>query len=697
MAGRFPLEKTRNIGIMAHIDAGKTTLTERILFYTGKLHRLGEVDDGAATMDWMEQERERGITITSAATTCFWGDHRVNIIDTPGHVDFTVEVERSLRVLDGAVALFCAVGGVEPQSETVWKQAERYKVPRIAFINKMDRVGADFDGAVGELRTRLGARALPVMLPIGSAETFEGLVDIVDRKALYFDVATQGLEFEERDVPEAYRERVETERDRLVEQAAEHDEKILEQFLDERDVSARDLRRGLRAGVLKSAVIPVFCGSALKNTGAQQLLDGVVDYLPAPCDLPSISGDDPRKPGKRTARHGKDDEPFSALAFKIAVDPYVGRLTYVRVYSGTLPRGGQVYNATRGAKEKITRILLMHANKREEMDAVYSGDIVGVVGLKKTSTGDTLCDESKPILLESMAFPEPVISVAIEPKSVADEEKLEDALQKLASEDPTFQVKTDPDTGQRIISGMGELHLEILVDRMMREFTVRANVGKPQVAFRESLQGEAEALGQFVRQMGGHGQFAKVNLKLEPLKRGQGFRFENRVTADEIPSEFFPAIEEGVRQSLDNGVLAGYPTSDVKAVLLGGEAHETDSTDVAFKMAAADAFRQAVAKAGPILLEPVMEVEVVVPQDYIGDVIGDLNARRGRVLAQRPRAEARVVEAAVPLMEMFGYATGLRSLSQGRATYTMQFSTYSKVPQSITDQILVRRGRRVPS
>ncbi len=695
MPRKFPVERTRNSGIMAHIDAGKTTLTERILYYTGKVHRLGEVDDGAATMDWMEQEKERGITITSAATTCYWRNNRINIIDTPGHVDFTVEVERSLRVLDGAVALFCAVAGVEPQSETVWHQADRYKVPRIAFVNKMDRVGADFEGTVSEMRSRLGAQAMPVMLPIGSAETFEGIIDIINRKALYFDASTQGLKFEEKDLPDGYEEEVEEHRIRLVEQAAEHDEETLEHFLEERDVSSRDLRRGLRAAVLKSEIIPVFCGSALKNTGVQQLLDGVVDYLPAPGDLRSTTGEDPRKPGKRTVRHGKDDEPFSALAFKIVVDPYVGRLTYVRVYSGTLNRGGQVYNASRGVKEKIGRILLMHANKREELEAVYSGEIVGMVGLRKTGTGDTLCDETKPIILESMDFPEPVISVAIEPKSVADEQKMEEALAKLASEDPTFKVHTDAETGQRIISGMGELHLEILVDRMMREFAVRANVGKPQVAFRESIGGEAEALGQFIRQMGGHGQFAKVVLRVKPLERGAGFQFEDRVSGDLVPSEFHPAVEEGVRQSLENGILAGYPMGDIKVIFVGGEFHETDSTDVAYKMAAADAFRRAVNEAGPVLVEPIMDVEVVVPQDHVGDVIGDLNARRGRIMAQRQRGDARVVEASVPLMEMFGYATVIRSLSQGRATHTMQFSTYSKVPRGITDQILVRRGRRV--
>jgi len=696
MAARYPLDKTRNIGIMAHIDAGKTTLTERILYYTGRVHRLGEVDDGAATMDWMELEKERGITITSAATTCFWKDHRVSIIDTPGHVDFTVEVERSLRVLDGAVALFCAVGGVEPQSETVWNQAERYRVPRIAFVNKMDRVGADFDRVIEEMRTRLGANAVAVTLPMGSAETFEGIIDLIDRRAVYFEQSSFGLKFEERDVPDEHRERVESGRSKLVEQAAEGDEEVLEKFLEGRDVDARELRRGLRARVLKSEVVPVFCGSALRNTGVQRLLDGVVDFLPAPSDLPAISGDVPGKPGKRTARHGKDDEPFAALAFKLAVDSYVGRLTYIRVYSGTLQKGKQVYNATRGVREKIGRILLMHANKREDLEAVHAGDIVGVVGLKKTGTGDTLCDEAKPILLESMRFPAPVISVAIEPRSVADEDKLEDSMAKLASEDPTFQVRTDPETGQRIISGMGELHLEILVDRMLREFGVRANVGKPQVAFRETIGGTAEVEGKFIRQTGGHGQFAKVRLKLEPLERGAGFAFENRASADQVPGEFVPATEEGIRQSMESGVLAGYPMSDIRATILGGAWHEVDSSDVAFKMAAGDAFRQAVVSAGPILLEPLMEVEVVVPEVYLGDVIGDLNARRGRILASSQRADARVVEAAVPLMEMFGYATALRSLTQGRAVYTMQFSTYSKVPQGITDQILVRRGRRVP-
>ncbi|MBO8169385.1 MAG: elongation factor G [Thermoanaerobacteraceae bacterium] len=691
MARQVSLEKTRNIGIMAHIDAGKTTTTERILFYTGKVHKIGEVHDGAATMDWMVQEQERGITITSAATTCFWKGHRINIIDTPGHVDFTVEVERSLRVLDGAVAIFCSVGGVEPQSETVWRQADKYGVPRIAFINKMDRVGADFFRVIEMMRERLGANPVPVQLPIGSEDEFKGVVDLIREKAIIY-VDDLGTRSDETDIPEDMKDLVAEYREKLLEAVAEIDEELMMKYLEGEEITAEEIKKAIRKATLSVEMIPVLCGSAFKNKGVQPLLDAVVDYLPAPTDIPPIKGINPDTDDE-DERKASDDEPFSALAFKVATDPYVGKLTFFRVYSGTLKSGSYVYNSTTGKKERIGRILLMHANHREEVDEVYTGDIAGAVGLKQTTTGDTLCDEKHKIILESMQFPEPVISVAIEPKTKADQEKMSVALQKLAEEDPTFRVHTDEETGQTIISGMGELHLEIIADRLLREFKVDANVGKPQVAYKETIRQAVDAEGKFVRQSGGRGQYGHVKIKFEPLEPGSGFEFEDKIVGGVVPKEYIPAVEAGLREAMENGVLAGYPVVDIKATLYDGSYHEVDSSEMAFKIAASMAFKDGAKKAKPVLLEPMMKVEVVVPEEYMGDVMGDISARRGKVEGMEPRGGgAQVIRGYVPLAEMFGYATDLRSRTQGRGTYVMQFDHYAEVPQNIAEKIIEKRN-----
>ncbi|HKZ22341.1 MAG TPA: elongation factor G [candidate division Zixibacteria bacterium] len=689
MPRRYGLDKIRNIGIMAHIDAGKTTTTERILYYTGKTHRIGEVDEGAATMDWMEQEKERGITITSAATTCYWRDTQINIIDTPGHVDFTAEVERSLRVLDGAVALFCSVGGVEPQSETVWRQADKYQVPRIAFVNKMDRVGADFENALWMMRTRLAANAVAIQLPLGSGETFTGIIDLITMTAWTFHQNTQGATFEEFPIPKSMLEEARKKKEILLESISDYDDRLLEKFLNDQEIHKEEIMTALRKAVLDVKIIPVLCGASFKNIGVQRLLDAIVDYLPSPLDLPVIKGTDPET-GQPLKRKPSDSEPLTALAFKIMSDPYVGKLTYLRIYSGVLKSGVYVLNANTGEKERVGRILEMHANKREEIDDAYTGDICAVVGLKKTSTGHTLCDPNHPIILEKMTFPEPVISVAIEPKTKADQDKLFEALQKLSDEDPTFKVRSDEETGQTIISGMGELHLEILVDRMMREFSVKANVGKPQVAYKETITATAEAEGKFIRQTGGRGQYGHVRIRVEPLPASSGFIFENKIIGGAIPREYIPAVEKGIKDALGNGVIAGYPLIDIKALLLDGSYHEVDSSEIAFKIAGSMALQEAVKRARPKILEPVMEVEVVVPEEYLGDVIGDLNARRGRILGIVPRVDAQVIAARVPLSDMFGYATKIRSISQGRALFTMQFHSYEEVPQQISEGIVAK-------
>ena len=671
---------------MAHIDAGKTTTTERILFYTGRLHRMGEVHEGAATMDWMEQEQERGITITSAATTAYWrrneSEYRINIIDTPGHVDFTAEVERSLRVLDGAIAVFCAVGGVEPQSETVWRQADRYGVPRIAFVNKMDRTGADFENVIGMMRERLGANAFAVQYPLGEADLFTGVIDIVAMKAFVWDDEL-GATIVEVGIPDSLREKVESLRHDLVEAAVEHDDPLLERYLLGEELGEDDVRQAIRAATTSGTLFPVFCGSAFKNKGIQRLLDGVIDYLPSPLDVPAIEGRPPYGDGARQTREASDDAPFSALAFKIMTDSYVGRLTYLRVYSGSLPRGSRVLNATQGRKERAGRLLQMHANKREEREEVFAGDIVAVIGLKNVRTGDTICVPDDPIILEAMSFPEPVIAVAIEPKTKADQDKLGTGLAKLAEEDPTFRVHTDPETGQTIISGMGELHLEIIVDRLRREFSVSANIGRPQVAFRETIRKPAfKVVGRFVRQTGGRGQFGHVVIDLEPGEQGSGFVFEDRIKGGVVPREYIPAVELGLRDALGSGVVEGYPVVDVKAALTDGSYHDVDSSEMAFRIAGSMAMKAALKKAGPVLLEPVMDVEIVTPSEYMGDLIGDLSARRGRVGGMTDRGDAQVIGASVPLGEMFGYSTRLRSLSQGRAVYTMQFSHYEEAARS---------------
>ena len=671
---------------MAHIDAGKTTTTERILFYTGRLHRMGEVHEGAATMDWMEQERERGITITSAATTAYWrrndSEYRINIIDTPGHVDFTAEVERSLRVLDGAIAVFCAVGGVEPQSETVWRQADRYSVPRIAFVNKMDRTGANFENVIDMMRERLGANAFAVQYPLGEADLFTGIIDIVAMRA-YVWADELGSTITEVGIPDSLREKVETLRHELVEAAVEHHDGLLEKYLTGEDLTEDDVRLAIRAATVSGTLFPVFCGSAFKNKGVQRLLDGVIDYLPSPLDVPAIEGRPPYGDGDRQIREPSDDAALSALAFKIMSDPFVGRLTYLRVYSGTLTRGSRVLNATQGRKERAGRILQMHANKREERDEVYAGDIAAVIGLKNVRTGDTICDPAHPIILEAMDFPEPVISVAIEPRTKADQDKLATGLGKLAEEDPTFRVHTDPETGQTIISGMGELHLEIIVDRLRREFSVSANIGRPQVAYRETIRkAAAKVEGRFVRQTGGRGQFGHVVINVEPGKAGSGFVFEDRIKGGTVPREYIPAVERGMREATNSGVVEGYPVVDIKVALIDGSYHDVDSSEIAFKIAGSMALTAALRRADPVLLEPVMDVEVVTPTEYMGDLIGDLSSRRGKVGGMTDRGDAQVIGASVPLGEMFGYSTALRSLSQGRAVYTMQFSHYAEVARA---------------
>jgi elongation factor G len=693
MARTTALDKIRNIGIMAHIDAGKTTTTERILYYTGRTYKLGEVHEGTATMDWMEQEQERGITITSAATFCQWkrfGEvYQINIIDTPGHVDFTVEVERSLRVLDGAVTLLDAVSGVEPQTETVWRQADRYRVPRIVFVNKMDRVGADFDRSVAMIRERLGARAVPVQYPLGSGELFTGLIDIIEQVEVVYDEASLGSRWVEGPIPEAFREKVARLRHELIEAVVEYDDELLHKYLEEHELTNAEIRRCVRRATIAGAVVPVFCGAAFKNKGVQRLLDGIVDYLPSPVDIPAVKGHLPHHDQTVIERKASDDEPFSALAFKIAADPYVGKLTFFRVYSGVLQSGSYVYNSTKGRKERIGRLLQMHANKREEISEVRAGDIAAAIGLRDTRTGDTLCDEDHPIILETMRFPEPVISVAIEPKTKADQDKLGLALQKLAEEDPTFHVRQDPETGQTIISGMGELHLEIIVDRMRREFKVEANVGRPQVAYRETVRERVEEVeGKFIRQTGGRGQYGHVVINLEPTPAGQGFVFEDMIVGGVVPREYIGAVEEGVKEALENGVLAGYPMVDVKVELVDGSYHEVDSSEMAFKIAGSLAFKEAARRAKPVLLEPIMDIEVVTPTEYMGEVIGDLNSRRGKVGGMTQRGEAQVIAASVPLAEMFGYSTVLRSLTQGRAVYTMQFSHYAEVPKAKAEEIV---------
>ncbi|MGB1840875.1 MAG: elongation factor G [Longimicrobiales bacterium] len=693
-----PLPLLRNIGIMAHIDAGKTTTTERVLFYTGRVHRVGEVHDGAATMDWMEQEQERGITITSAATTAHWTrfgtEHRINIIDTPGHVDFTAEVERSLRVLDGAVAVFCAVGGVEPQSETVWRQADRYGVPRIAFVNKMDRIGADFMNVVGMMKDRLGANAHPVQYPLGEGELFTGMVDIIERKAIIFE-DEMGSKVSEGPVPDGLKDTIEDLRNTLLEAAVEHDDELIEKYFAGDELTDEEFRHAIRTATIKGVIFPVFCGSAFKNKGVQALLDGVIDFLPSPVDVPAIQGHLPQHDETFEERPADDDAPFSALAFKIATDPYVGKLTFFRVYSGSLPSGSYVLNATKDKRERVGRILQMHANKRDELDEVYAGDIAAAIGLKDVKTGDTLSIESDPIILEAMNFPEPVIAVAIEPKTKADQDKLTNGLVKLADEDPTFRVQTDPETNQVIISGMGELHLEIIVDRLKREFGVEANIGRPQVAYRETIRNRAEKVeAKFVRQTGGRGQYGHVVINIEPSEPGSGFVFEDRIVGGAIPREYISSVEAGLKDALDSGILAGYPVIDVKIELIDGSYHDVDSSEMAFKIAGSMAMKEGLKKAKAVLLEPIMDVEVVTPAEYMGDIIGDLSSRRGRVGGMTDRAGARVIGASVPLGEMFGYSTTLRSLSQGRAVYTMQFAQYEEVPKSTAEEIMAASGKK---
>ena len=689
MSRVVPLEKVRNIGIMAHIDAGKTTTTERVLYYTGINYKLGEVHEGTATMDWMPQEQERGITITSAATTCFWRDHRINIIDTPGHVDFTAEVERSLRVLDGAVAIFCAVGGVEPQSETVWRQADRYRVPRVAFVNKMDRVGSNFAGVVDQIRGKLRANPVPVQMPLGSEESFAGVIDLVRLKAYRYQDENLGSTFDEEEIPVSYQAEVEEYRERLLEAVAETSEELLDRYLGEGTLDEGQVRRGLRIGTLAGSMVPVLCGSAFKNKGVQQLLDAVVDYLPSPLDVPPIEGHAPDST-EFDVRRADDSEPLAALAFKIMTDPFVGQLAFVRLYSGHLASGMSVLNSISGKRERIGRLLKMHANKREEISEVFAGDICAAVGLRNVNTGETICDPDRPIVLEAMHFPEPVISVAIEPKTKADQDKLGAALGKLVHEDPTFRVETDEETGQTIISGMGELHLEIIVDRLMREFKIGANVGRPQVAYRETLTSEARGEGRFVRQSGGRGQYGHAKIRVWPLTDGSDFEFLNEITQGVIPREFIRPTEIGIREAMERGVLAGYPLLGVGVALYDGSFHEVDSSEIAFKVAGSLAFQDAAKRAKPVLLEPIMEIEAVTPEEYMGDVIGDLNRRRGRVLSMEPRAGFHVVTVHVPLAEMFGYATDLRSVTQGRATYTMQFDHYDEVPRQLAEQIVAR-------
>jgi elongation factor G len=674
---------------MAHIDAGKTTTTERILYYTGVTYKIGEVHEGTAVMDWMVQEQERGITITSAATTCFWRDHRVNIIDTPGHVDFTIEVERSLRVLDGAVAVFDSVAGVEPQSETVWRQANKYEVPRIAFMNKMDRMGADFYMAVNSMVDRLGARPVPVQLPIGAEDNFRGPIDLVTMKALYYDDETLGAKFVEGDIPDQLMPQAREYREKMIEAISDVDEKIMEKYLSGGEISETEIRAALRKGTVEMKFTPILCGTAFKNKGVQQLLDAIVDYLPSPLDIPAVVGKEPDS-GADVLRKADDKEPFSAFAFKVMTDPFVGQLTFLRVYSGVMAAGSYVYNSTKGTKERVGRLLKMHANKREDIKEVSAGDIAAAVGLKSTLTGDTLCDDKKPVILEAMEFPEPVISVAIEPKTKADQEKLGQSLGKLMQEDPSFRVTTNEETGQTIISGMGELHLEIIVDRLLREFKVGANVGKPQVAFRETIKTPSKAEGKFVRQSGGRGQYGHVYLELEPLEPGKGYEFVSKVVGGSVPREYWSAVDKGIKEALDGGILAGYPVVDVRATLYDGSYHEVDSSEMAFKIAGSMGFKEAAKKAKPVILEPIMNVEVVTPEEYMGDVIGDLNSRRGKIQQMEKRGKAQVIKSQVPLAEMFGYATDLRSKTQGRATYTMQLANYDEVPKSIAETIIAK-------
>ena len=688
MSRLSPLDKYRNIGIMAHIDAGKTTTTERILYYTGVSHKIGEVHEGTATMDWMEQEQERGITITSAATTCAWRDHRINIIDTPGHVDFTIEVERSLRVLDGAIAVFCSVGGVEPQSETVWRQADKYQVPRIAFINKMDRIGADFFRGVQMIKDRLKANPVPIQIPVGKEEHFRGIVDLVSMKAIIWDEDSLGATFHEEELTGELLEEAQEWREKLIEEISSHNDELMDKYLSGVQLTEAEVMAAIRTCTINIQIIPVICGSSFKNKGVQNLLDSVVNYMPSPLDIPAIKGLD--EAGNEIERRADDSEPFAALGFKIMTDPFVGQLTFIRVYSGVLQSGSYVYNATKGKKERIGRLLKMHANKREEIKEVYAGDIAAAVGLKYTTTGDTLCNEDQPVVLESIEFPEPVISIAIEPKTKADQEKLGLSLQKLASEDPSFRVKTDEETGQTIISGMGELHLEIIVDRLMREFKVEANVGKPQVAYRETIGKKVKVEGKFVRQSGGRGQYGHVWLEVEPQEPGKGYEFVDAIKGGVVPREYIPAVDKGIQEAMDTGVMAGFPVVDIKVSLIDGSYHEVDSSEMAFKIAGSMGFKEGCQKAGPVLLEPIMSVEVVVPEEYMGEVIGDLNSRRGRIMGMDSRAGAQVVSAMVPLANMFGYSTDLRSATQGRATYTMTFDHYEPVPKSVSEEIVAK-------
>ncbi|ABS77212.1 elongation factor G [Coxiella burnetii] len=696
-AREIPLDRTRNIGIMAHIDAGKTTTTERVLYYTGVSHKMGEVHEGSAVMDWMEQEQERGITITSAATTCYWlgmdqqyPKHRINIIDTPGHVDFTIEVERSLRVLDGAVAVFCSVGGVEPQSETVWRQANRYHVPRLGFVNKMDRAGANFLRVVNQVKDRLNANPIPIQLPIGAEEDFKGVIDLIREKAIYWNEADRGRTYELADIPEDMKVEVQKWREKMIEAAAESSEELMDKYLEAGDLSPEQIRQGLRQRTLANEIVPILCGSAFKNKGVQALLDAVIDYLPSPTDVPAIRGEE--DDGSEGSRSASDDEPFAALAFKIASDPFVGTLTFFRVYSGILKSGDSVYNPIKGKKERIGRLLQMHSNSREEIKEVRAGDIAAAVGLKTVTTGDTICNQQNIITLEKMDFPEPVISVAIEPKTKADQEKMGVALGKLAQEDPSFRVHTDEESAQTIIEGMGELHLEIIVDRMRREFNVEANVGKPRVAYRETIRRSVEQQGKYIRQTGGRGQYGDVWLRIEPREPGAGFEFENAIVGGVVPREYIPAVEKGVREQMENGIRAGYPVVDVKVTIFEGSYHDVDSSEMAFKIAGSMAFKEGASKADPVLLEPIMKVEVVTPEEYMGDVVGDLNRRRGMIQGMDESPAGKIVDVEVPLAEMFGYATDLRSLSQGRATYTMEFLKYAEAPSNIAEAIIKQQS-----
>ncbi|WP_281951967.1 elongation factor G [Nitrosophilus kaiyonis] len=690
MAKKTPIEMIRNIGIAAHIDAGKTTTTERILFYTGISHKIGEVHEGAATMDWMEQEKERGITITSAATTCFWKDHQINIIDTPGHVDFTIEVERSMRVLDGAVAVFCAVGGVQPQSETVWRQANKYHVPRIVFVNKMDRIGADFFNVENQIRDRLKANPVPIQIPIGAEDNFRGVVDLIEMRGIVWDDETMGAKYDVIDIPEELKDQAEEYREKLIEAVAETDDELMEKYLGGEELTVEEIKKGIKKGTLDMSITPMLCGSAFKNKGVQTLLDAVVDFLPAPTEVSWIKGIDP-KTNEEVSVESTVDGPFAALAFKIMTDPFVGQLSFIRVYRGKIESGSYVLNSTKEKKERVGRLLKMHANKREEVKELPAGEIGAVVGLKYTLTGDTLCDEKSPVILERMEFPEPVISVAVEPKTKADQEKMSVALAKLAEEDPSFRVHTDEETGQTIISGMGELHLEIIVDRMKREFKVEAEVGAPQVAYRETIRSAVDQEYKYAKQSGGRGQYGHVFIKLEPQEPGKGYEFVNQITGGVIPKEYIPAVDKGIQEAMQNGVVAGYPVVDVKATLYDGSYHEVDSSEMAFKIAGSMAFKEAAKKANPVLLEPIMKVEVEVPEEYMGDVIGDINRRRGQVQSMEDRAGNKIVTAMVPLAEMFGYSTDLRSFTQGRGTYSMEFDHYEEVPRNVAEEIIKKR------